>query len=216
MTRSLLASLALSTSLLAASGAAVAQPADTYPAAPAPAPERVHSINVSPLGLLDGGGFNLNYERLFGSHGLILEVGTTEWSSTSRTTINGDVTDETSIDARHATLGVGYRWHWRGRQNSGFLGVMLHQNLGAADVVLMDGDGRVEDEVAYRSTTFTGNVGKRWMIGDALNVTLRLGVGTADRQVIDDDADEMAAAELQDVIGIPLAVDGELSLGYTF
>jgi hypothetical protein len=218
MKTSTLASLALSASLLTTAGVAAAQPAYGPAAltAQTPVESRQHSVNISPLGLL-GGGFNANYEYLSGRHGFLAEIGTTRWSSDYTSTVNGQVVEQEEIDGAHATVGIGYRMHFSGRQNSWFVGAMLHQNLGTASIDNME-DGRTvrAEDVAYRSTTLTANGGKRWMLGDHLNLTLRLGVGIAERKVIDDDADPMAAAELQDTIELPLAVDGELSLGWAF
>jgi hypothetical protein len=215
-TSHLLASFTLMTATTI--GIAAAQPA--YPPASltveTPTDPRHHSINVSPLGLV-GGGFNANYEYLRGQHGFVAEIGTTSWSSTYKSTVNGVVVEDESIEGRHATVGLGYRWHIRSKQNSLFLGAMLHQNLGTADIHNVDnGVETMDKDIAYRSTTLTATVGKRWMLSDHVNITLRVGLGVAERKVIDDDANEMAKAELQDTIEFPLAADGELSLGWTF
>src|SRR3954467_15155281 len=71
--------------------------------------ERTISINADPAGLIQGyyGG---NAEWLHGSHGILVEANYFK---------KGD--DDTSISGAGGTLG--YRWHWRGQQNSGFLGV---------------------------------------------------------------------------------------------
>jgi len=220
MKTSTLAALALSSSLLAAAGVATAQPSSFAPEvstqATSAAEHRQHSINVSPLGLV-GGGFNANYERLRGHHGLLLEIGATDWTSEYRSTVNGALVEEESVSGRHATIGVGYRLHLSGRQHGWFVGAMLHHNFGSAEIRNMTvGRPVAEDDVAYRSTTLTAHVGKRWMLIGGLNLTARLGFGAADRQVDDDMADATAAAELQDTLDVPVAVDGELSLGWTF
>ena len=224
MKTSTLASFALASTLLASAGLAAAQPAMTAAdagaiASSAPAPEtRVHSINVSPLALL-GGGFNLNYEYLTGGghHGFLVEVGSSSWTWERQTTVNGQMVRDEHMDGRHGTIGVGYRYHLRGRQAGGFLGIMLHESRGEADVRAMeDGVSSQDDAIGYTSSTLTVHAGKRWMLTRGLNLTARIGVGSAERKVDDEDADKMAAAELQDTLDIPLAVDGELSLGWTF
>lgn len=165
--------------------------------------EKDDSINVSPLGLLFGN-LAVTYERLFdGGHGLVAEVG--------YGFSNGDASSE-----RHGGVGVGYRWHWRGRQDSGFLGVMLHQQVGHGEITT--------DEMTYdasvRLTSLTGNIGKRWMLGDAWNVTLRLGAGWGRYTVDIDEASaeaQQAEDELNDILTLfPVAIDGELSVGYAF
>ncbi len=219
MTRSTLAAVALTSTLLATAGLATAQPADVYPvvAAKAPAAARQHSINVSPLGLI-GGGFNANYEYLSrGHHGLLLEIGSGAWVNNHASSRNGVMVSETETDGRHGTVGVGYRYHLRGRQHGMFLGVVLHHNVGTASVrSTKNGQTVAGKDIAYESSTVTAHVGKRWMLTDGLNLTARLGFGSAERTVTDEDADPMAAAALQDSIDVPVAIDGELSLGWTF
>lgn len=204
-------SLTLASLLTLTAGTAAAQPA----AAPAPAvmqtapaPEKDDSINVSPFGLLFGNLY-VTYEKLFqGKHGLIVDVG---FGRTS-----GDGGDES-----HGAAGVGYRWHWRGRQNSGFLGVMLHQTYGHGEMTYNPG---AADEMSYdmtvRSTMVTGNVGKRWMLGDSLNITLRLGLGWGHHvaEASEDTAEAREAEEDMNAILslLPIGFDGELSLGYNF
>jgi hypothetical protein len=217
MKHTCLAALLASSALLTTAGIATAEPADSG-GAPATTRHdaRRNAVNLSVLGML-GGGFNLTYERMVGDgDGVVLEVGSTSWRGGSSESIDGRIVRESEIDARHATLGIGYRRHWRGGQHGGFAGVMLHQNVGSADVRVTDGRDEAADQVAYRSTTLTAHVGKRWMLTDAINLTIRVGAGIADRDVIDTGADPMAVARLADAIDLPLAVDGELSLGYTF
>jgi len=224
MKTSSLAALALASSLLTTAGIAAAQPAAFAPG-PAPAATvaaqtsvetRHHSINVSPLGLI-GGGFNANYEYLSGRHGVIVELGTSDWTSEYTSTVNGQVVEQEETSGRHATLGVGYRLHFGGRQAGWFLGAMLHHNVGTAKIHNVDNGREVnEADIAYQSTTVTANVGRRFMLTRNLNLTARLGVGGAERKVTDDDASATAVAELNDTLDFPLAVDGELSLGWSF
>src|SRR5262245_60287862 len=80
-----------------------------------------NSINLSPLGVAFGN-YALTYERLLGgSHGLVVEGILTRSS--------GDDGDSTQFGGA-----AGYRWHWRGRQNSGFLGIMFAQGFGSGEV----------------------------------------------------------------------------------
>jgi len=164
--------------------------------------EPVNSINVSPLGVVVGN-YAVTYERLFGgSHGLIAE---------------GIVARNAGDDGSSLQFGgaVGYRWHWRGRQNSGFLGVMIAQGFGSGEVTT---NGMTHD-MTVRSTTITGNIGKRWMFGP-VNLTVRLGLGYGKYTVeAKEDTQEAKDAEetLNDILAfIPIGFDGELSVGYAF
>jgi hypothetical protein len=193
-------------------GTVAAQPASAPTAEPAvmqtaPAPEKQNSINVSPLGLLFGNLY-VTYEKFMDGHGFIVDAG---FGRTS-----GDGGSEA-----HGAVGVGYRWHWRGRQNSGFLGVMFHQTYGHGEMTYNPG---APDEMSYdmtvRSTMLTGNIGKRWMLGDSLNITLRLGLGLGHHVAsADEDTDEAREAE-EDMNALlsllPVGFDGELSVGYNF
>ena len=205
-------SLAFATLATLTAGTAAAQPATAPAAEPAvmqtaPAPEKDDSINVSPFGLLFGNLY-VTYERFNKGHGLIVDVGFGRTSNDSG-------------DESHGALGVGYRWHWRGRQNSGFLGVMLHQTYGHGEMTYNPG---AADEMSYdmtvRSTMLTGNIGKRWMLGDSLNITLRLGLGLG-HHVASAEEDTQEAREAEEDMNallslLPIGFDGELSLGYNF
>lgn len=164
--------------------------------------EPANSINISPLGALVGN-YALTYERLFGgSHGLVVEgIGTRS---------AGDEGSSLQFGA-----GVGYRWHWSGKQNSGFLGVMLAQGFGTGEVTI----NQMSHDMSVRSTTVTANVGKRWMIGPA-NVTFRIGLGYGHHvATAKDESQEAQEAEelMNDILAfLPIGVDGELSVGYTF
>jgi hypothetical protein len=192
-------------SLVASSAIAIAQPAQP----PAETTldldqksEPVNSINVSPLGVLVGN-YALTYERLFGGyHGLIVEGIASHSSNDDGTTLQFGG-------------GVGYRFHWRGRQNSGFLGVMFAQGFGNGEVTI----GDMTHPMSVRSTTVTANVGKRWMIGPA-NITFRLGLGWGNH-VAEAKEDSTDAKEAEEVANgllafLPIGFDGELSVGYTF
>jgi hypothetical protein len=168
--------------------------------------EPKNSINVSPLGVVVGN-YALTYERLFaGSHGVIVEgIGSIS---------NGD-------DGSYQQFGggVGYRWHWRGRQNSGFLGVMVASGFGTGDVTTNLSGAEMTHAMTVRSTTITGNIGKRWMFGP-INATIRFGLGYGNYSAkAKEDSQEAKNAEetMNDLLSlIPIGFDGELSIGYTF
>jgi hypothetical protein len=129
--------LSFAISLAGAIAAAPAAHAQSEPPAPTLAieapPERANSINVSPLGIVLGS-YNINYERLFGAHGLVLEGGFSYLSD------DGD-------DSKSLGGSLGYRWHWRGRQNSGFLGLAagMYDGTGEASVETAGGDEESHD-----------------------------------------------------------------------
>ena len=107
----------------------------------------------------------VTFEHLFnGTHGLIVE-GNVNLSSNRR-----------RRRRRKCGGAVGYRWHWRGRQNSGFLGVMIAHGMGAGTVTESDGMAaamKYPDDLASTSIS-TANIGKRWMVSDAVEA-LRFG-----------------------------------------
>jgi hypothetical protein len=117
-----------------------------------------------------------------------------------------------------ASGSVGYRWHWRGCQDSGFLG--LHAGFDRdRSPMRITVDELTEDAVIDMITFYlVGNIGKRWMLDDNTNITARIGGGLAVRLL------ETDAEEIEPLVGvanallglIPITVDGELSVGYTF
>jgi hypothetical protein len=164
--------------------------------------EPKNTINLSPLGVLVGD-YALTYERLAGSHGLIVEgIG-------SRSA--GDAGSSLSFGG-----GVGYRWHWRGRQNSGFLGLMVAQRFGTGSVT----ENNMTHDMSVRSTTVTANIGKRWALTPAVNVTFRIGAGWGNHvATAKEDTMEAKQAEelMNDILSfLPIGFDGELSVGYAF
>lgn len=207
-TRSMFTAIAL-TSI---TSVAVAQPAATPSEGAAPeltasAAPRVHSINLSPLGLV-AGSLALNYEYLHqGRHGLIVEAALARSSNDDAEQLQGGV-------------GVGYRWHWSGQQDSGFLGVMAHQSMGTGEVTVSSGNQEMSYPMQIRSTMVTGNVGKRWMLGDAVNITARFGLGWGHHRATAED-DTAAARDAEETMNalltlLPIGIDGELSVGYAF
>jgi hypothetical protein len=168
--------------------------------------EPANSINVSPLGVVVGN-YALTYERLFGgSHGLIVE---------------GNFGRQSSDDGNSQQFGggIGYRWHWRGRQNSGFLGVMVAQGFGTGEVTTNLSGAEMTHAMTFSATTVTGNIGKRWMFGP-VNATIRFGLGygrySAKAKENTPEA-KMAEETMNDLLSLlPIGFDGEVSVGYAF
>ncbi len=167
-----------------------------------------HSVNASPLGLLLGY-YSLNYEYLIdGRHGFLVEG----------TYASYDVDNE-SVGSYGA--GIGYRWHWSGGQDSGFLGVSAGFGVGSSlirtDVL---SDMSESHNIDIRSLYLTGNIGRRWAWDSGFNITLRVGAGYGDYEASTDSMSPEAqqqAADLQEQLApLKVAFDGELSLGYTF
>lgn len=169
--------------------------------------ERTVSINLDPGGVIQGyyGG---NAEWLHGAHGVLVEA------SYFR---KGD--DTSSISGFGGTLG--YRWHWRGQMNSGFLGVNASAGVGSASTTTMNSAGTTTTwDLSVRTIAVTGNIGKRWQLDNGLNITARIGAGWASRTAStssDDPSAKQAAEDVEDLLAfLPVAFDGELSLGYSF
>jgi hypothetical protein len=99
------------------------------------------------------------------------------------------------------------------------LGVMFSQGFGTGEVVYSSGTTEMRHAMSVRSTTITGNIGKRWMFGP-VNLTIRagLGYGKYTAKAKEDTQEAKDAEELMnDILAfLPIAVDGELSVGYTF
>ena len=174
----------------------------------APEQTRSDSINVNPIGFFHGT-YSVNYEHLWhGTHGLLVEG----------TFLN--LSDDAS-SSLGAGASIGYRWHWSHSQDSGFLGV----NAGFWGGV---GDGTVTEsgmtsrtfDVDVRTLYVVGNIGRRWQWQNGLNLTFRVGAGVADYEVSTHSSDPQAqkgVKQVQDLLDyLPIALDGELSLGYSF
>ncbi len=208
--KTVLSTLVLSTPLFAAS--ALAQAPSAMPMEPMPtvkqsALDKQNSVNLSPLGVLSGS-YGLNYERLLsGYHGIIVEG---NFSSSSN--------DEASSSSVGAT--VGYRFHWRGNQDSGFLGLNLGYYAGSGQGTIDNGTTMKTFDVDTTVSSITANIGRRWAWDSGLNVTFRIGAGKGNYDVstksTDPDAQE-AVKLVDDILSfLPVAFDGELSLGYLF
>jgi hypothetical protein len=180
-----------------------------------PPPPRENSINGSPLGVFFGN-YSLNYERLVnGTHGFMIEGNFSHSSGTS--TVNGD---STSSKSQEYGGGVGYRWHWRGQQDSGFLGLMAGYSVGTGSSTVTSGGVADTIDLKIKAPWVVANIGKRWQWDNGLNITFRIGAGWAKYTVSttsQDPSAQDAVKGLQDLLTlIPIALDGELSLGYTF
>ena len=75
-------------------------------------------------------------------------------------------------------------------------------------------------DISVQEASATLNVGKRWQLDMGLNITFRLGGGYAKRWFsttsMDPDA-QQAVETVEDIMAfLPIAFDGELSLGYSF
>jgi hypothetical protein len=197
-----------------------AYPPGAYPVAYppvllAPKPPKENSINGSPLGVLFGS-YSLNYERLVGgTNGFMIEG--TFSRSTGTSTVNGDSTSSKSTLYGGA---VGYRWHWSGQQDSGFLGLLAGYSVGTGSGTVVDAAGIQQIDLTIKAPWIVANIGRRWQWDNGLNFTIRAGAGWAKYTVSTSSTDpnaQDAVKALQDLLTlIPIALDGELSLGYTF
>lgn len=168
--------------------------------------ERRHSINLNPAGALVGE-YAANYEYLMAGGLGLLGEGAFSHSSA----------DGASVTEFGGAAGL--RWHWRGRQNSGFIGAMVSFYNGTAEATV-GSESPMTYDLTVRELAVTANVGKRWQLDNGLNITWRLGGGWARRWVsttsTDPDAQD-AVQTIEDLLAfLPVAVDGELSLGYSF
>lgn len=180
-------------------------------AGPAAAEEKSNSINASPLGVL-AGSYSLTYERMLsGGHGAIVEGNLSH--------ANKDGSSQTS-----GGLTVGYRWHWRGQQNSGFLGVNAGYSRGTGSGSITTTTNNMQSTKSFDVDTgvfsLTANIGKRWMLTDNLNITFRIGAGYGNYSVTTDSTDpdaQKVTKAVDDLLHfLPVAFDGELSVGYNF
>jgi hypothetical protein len=166
--------------------------------------EATNSLNVSALGIV-AGNYALTYEHLFnGHHGVIVE---------------GILTRNSGEEGSSLQYGgaAGYRWHWSGKQASGFLGVMVAQGFGTGEVTI---NGGMAHEMSVKSTTVTGNIGKRWAWGP-VNATLRIGLGYGNYSAKAKDQNNMEAKNAEETMNailafLPIGFDGELSIGFNF
>jgi hypothetical protein len=182
-------------------------PAEPIPAVQASALHKENSLNLSPLGILSGS-YGLNYERVFGGyHGLLVE---------------GNFARSSDDDASSSSIGgtLGYRLHWRGKQDSGFVGLNLGYYSGSGEGSVSDGAMTKTFDVDTTVSSITANIGRRWAWNSGLNVTLRIGAGKGNYDVTTDsedpDAQDVVKAVDDLLAFLPVAFDGELSVGYIF
>lgn len=166
-----------------------------------------NSVNFSPLGLVFGT-YSLTFEHLVNnSHGFIGEA---SYSSTS---------DDTSESSSMGGV-LGYRWHWSGSQNSGFLGAMLGYSYGSGESTVVSNGVTKTFDLTITAPSVTFNIGRRWAWKSGFNLTLRFGVGRAfyDITSTSDDEDVQDGIQLVDDLlnAIPITLDGELSVGWIF
>jgi hypothetical protein len=184
-------------SLMLSAQAAWAQPLD----------EGANSVNLSPLGVASGT-YGLNYEHLLdGTHGFLVEGAYAK--------LGGDDASSTSTSGN-----VGYRWHWRGQQSSGFLGLTMGYGVGSGEAtVTYEGETSTWD-VDVTTFKLVPNIGKRWAWDFGLNITIRGGIGYAQYEVSTSSSSEAAQEAVKDVNDvlewIPVGIDGELSVGWIF
>ncbi len=177
---------------------------------------RKNAIGLGPsISLVQG--MSLSYERMLGEeHALNLSAR------------HGFQSIADAIFMWKAGLMVGYRWHWSGGQDSGFVGVDLGAFTGEGTRFVLD-DNSPDPGVAEVSTyqvALIGSVGRRFAWDNGFNITLRVGAGVAaewftatailvEQTALEkhiDDLNERSRDEFTDW----LAYDAELSIGYSF
>lgn len=166
-----------------------------------------NSVNLSPIGAFSGS-YGINYERLIsGYHGVLVEGNFGRAS--------GDGASSSSFGGT-----VGYRFHWRGSQDSGFVGLNLGYFKGSGEGSVTLGDTKKTFDVETTVSSITANIGKRWAWDSGLNVTFRIGAGKGNYDVTTDSKDpdaQKVVKTVDDLLAfLPVAFDGELSLGYVF
>ncbi len=194
--------LMLSSVSIAAADESVVQARE---AARAPA-ARKHSVNLGVgTSWLDP---SISYEYLAsGGHALVLEA-------------NAFYDLNFGDDSMGAGAAIGYRWHTNGTQNSPFLGVHVGYDRGRSPVTSETNGMSETSNLDHQTFYVVGNVGKRWLLRTNFNITARLGAGYARRELDTNDDDALTregvwtAEEFFD--GMPVTIDGELSVGYTF
>jgi hypothetical protein len=176
-----------------------------------------HSVNGNPLGALVGA-FSLNYEYLSdgGYHGLLTEI------------VSSRLEDEEGTKEESQGASLGYRYHFSGQQQSWFAGLTAGYFAGTGDATIevsttTNGVTEVTKTVFpvdFTNYQLTVNNGYRWLWDNGLNVTIRFGLGYGDYtfDTESDSPDAQLAVELVEALLtlVPLAAEGEFSLGYTF
>jgi hypothetical protein len=171
------------------------------------AEDKKNSVNVSPLGIALGS-YSVNYERMLGGGNGVL--------------VEGQFSRSKNSDSSSTGFGgsVGYRYHFNGTQNSWFAGVNAGYQVGTGTGSITSGGTTKSFDVDTTALAVTGNFGKRWALPADLNITFRLGAGYGKYNVTTDstDPDAQKVVKLVDdlLTFLPVAFDGELSLGYAF
>jgi hypothetical protein len=158
-----------------------------------------HAFQTNPMGL-----FSLtisgNYEILINqTHGLLIE-GAIGFLPASRAKSGG----------------LGYRWHWRKKMESGFLGLFIRYGT-------FSGKGEDKNSSPPKEFGFSGsifavgpNVGKRWIWDSGLSVVVRIGYGYSDFHM-EWTGDEFEGMDFTEkFMKYTAGLDGELTLGYAF
>lgn len=216
--------IAITMLLLSRAGAATAQEGPAIEPAVAPArAERNHSVSLG-LGALAGAS-SLTYEyRWSRDRGLVLELHALylPTDENGRTGVGGaiglalqlsGVRERGNFASTGLGAAIGHRWHWRRGSREGFYG--LHAGADIAQSHDYSEATVVEHWLLY----LLGNIGQQWRIRDDFLFTVRIGAGLALRSKVNDYEKRFTYAVRpvdQLVEGIPITLDAELSVGYTF
>jgi hypothetical protein len=199
------AAIATSLLVLSSAGAAFAQQQDAPQSITLPwHNEPKNSINLG-LGTVWGSP-SLSYEHLFaGGHGLVIGA-------------NGFFARHDIGNAMGAGGSIGYRYHWHERQDSVLFGI--HAGFDRDQTPMRITENEMTTDTVVDMTTFylVGNLGKRWVLGDNINITARIGGGLALRRLDSDaeDYDPLVGFVHGMIESVPVTLDGELSVGYMF
>jgi hypothetical protein len=162
------------------------------------APDRTISINLDAAPALLHGMYGGNVEWLHGAHGVLVEGNYGQ--------------DAQQLIASAFRTTAGYRYHWNGRMDSGFVGV----NASYASVTSTSDHS---DSLTFRTVSVLGNVGKRWQLDNGMNFTARCGFGIAWGKLTTSSDDQFVMEEVADLDArndIAVVWDSELSVGYSF
>lgn len=156
------------------------------------------AVAAGDLGL---GGYGANFEYLLKKyHGVLAEFGY----------MPGD-------DASGISAALAYRLHFSGKMNSWYVGAWLkYYSLGGSSTATVNGVPLVKVEYDITALGYGLNVGKRWIFPFGLGLGARLGYGptsvTADYTGATPDDKKF----VEDLLGILLGLDAELTLCWAF
>ncbi len=112
---------------------------------------------------------------------------------------------------------LGYRYHWSGSQDSGFIGANIRYGAGGTEGRTQSGE---KFDIDFSSLVMTANIGRRWAWDSGFNVTLRFGGGRADVNVSTESQSEEAQRSVRATKALlailPIAIDSELTVGWIF